>query len=136
MRPRISFALLLSRLLCACVDTEPVDFHDERDSGLVLDGSDLLDGGTTRCRACLTEADGGCPNVYATCKGIADCPDFVTCAVDLACFSYSELADRIACVDPCIKKYSVTGTNPMVTTLVQLNACSQGACQEACVRSD
>jgi hypothetical protein len=115
----------------ACVDTEPLAFVEKlEDSG--------SEGGVPQavraaCRQCLTDASGPCRGALDFCDTLPKCRPLAECLMDDGCLSLPTLEERIMCGNPCLVELDIgAGTDPAVTGVLEVNACSLGACRSEC----
>jgi hypothetical protein len=114
-------------VLGACVDTTPYDLHENKDASAVESG--VIEG----CRQCVVGDGAPCRASYDKCVPVLNCLNFFECALALGCFQLPNLEDRIACGQPCFKKYAVGSADPLIGPIIAVNACSQIACRKECI---
>lgn len=114
----------------ACVDTSPLDYVAP---GLDAGGPD--DGGVIRrCRECLSAENGPCAADYEACANDSKCQPALECIIELKCFAFAQIQDKLTCGAPCIAKYDLnSATDPTVAKLIPINSCTAGPCFDACV---
>jgi len=122
----VAFSFTVS-VFGACVDTTPIDFHDNKDGG-----PDLDSGAIAKCGSCVFDPGAPCRSAYDACAAVDKCADIIQCAMPLGCFLFPNLEDRLSCAQPCFAKYQVTGTSPLVTPLILLNSCTSDHCKAEC----
>lgn len=115
----------------ACIDTTPIHVDENSKDASVIPGpdSDVV----SACRECVTGDGAPCRADYDFCKSQQDCAGFFDCAVDLGCFSFPLLQDRLACGRPCLDAIGFTSVHPGLPGIVRMNECSQAACRSACL---
>lgn len=123
-----AFVLLVG--VTGCVDTSPVDYVAPSYEAGVPD-----DGGAIRaCRECLSRENGPCTADYEACADDSKCQPALECIIELKCFAFAQIQDKLACGAPCIAKYDLnSATDPTVAMLIPINACTAGPCLDACV---
>jgi hypothetical protein len=130
--------LVLGCIVCGaavsgCVDTTPGIYVPlERDAG-VADAARQGDAQESACNLCIAGSAGPCRENYDTCQATPRCPMVIQCLLDLECFAFLKIEDRIACGTPCLDKAGpFAGNDPVITELGNLNVCTFTSCTDVC----
>jgi hypothetical protein len=123
---------LLGAILAGCVDTSPLDFQELPPDATPGD-ADVPDGLIASCRECITGDSGPCRSMFDSCTPIPKCGPLVLCLIDRGCFRLPTLEGRIGCGTPCLQELGITaGSDPAVTGVLRVNACTLEGCRTAC----
>lgn len=117
----------------SCSDTKPLDFRADAGSG--ADGAVDLER-IEACKKCMMDPGAPCRSEYDKCGPHERCVELIDCAVETGCFQLPDLAPRIDCVRPCLKRVGVTtGSDEVVLQGLPVNACTlkAGPCGSVCV---
>jgi hypothetical protein len=131
--PQSLGVLFAPALFAACVDTAPGEFVETPSDAGLAEGS-VPDGLLASCRQCITADGGPCRAVLDACDALEKCRALTECLLDIGCFSQATLEIRIECGMPCLEKLGISaGTDPAITGVLQVNACSLDGCRSACL---
>jgi hypothetical protein len=122
-----------------CVDTTPLLDAPIGDGGGAVDGTmglakDARSSAETVCRECVYGDSGACRAPYEACSVEPNCKIVVECTFELGCYAIAAFQDRLACVDPCLKRANIaTITDPILQGAIDVNLCMLDSCGPSCI---